>query len=140
MSSSAEAPDGAKETAKPGVATLEELRAFVETAGDTLVVLDVRNPDASVEPGDQKSLAVAPLPDPSNGVRPRALHLKYDRSTDTMPLPPPSIPKDAPIVTHCGGGGRGQLAKLYLEENGYTNVLNGAGPRETDLWAVYGDK
>jgi rhodanese-related sulfurtransferase len=139
MSSSA--PEGAeKKKVKPGVATLEELQSLVETAGDALVVVDVRNPDPVVEPGDQKSLAVASLPDPANGLRPRALHLLYDRSTGTMPLPPPSVPKDAPIITHCGGGGRGQLAKLYLEENGYTNVWNGAGPKEKDLWAVYGDK
>lgn len=39
---------------KAGVATPEELRAFVQQAGDTLRVIDVRNPDATVEPGDQK--------------------------------------------------------------------------------------
>ena len=39
-----------------------------------------------------------------------------------------------------GGGGRGQKAKDYLELNGYTNVVNGAGPKETELWKIYGDK
>ena len=127
-------------TSKPGVATLEELTRFVDDAGSDLVVIDVRNPDASVEPGDQKSLAVAELPGGVGGNRPKALHLIWDRSTKSMPLPPDTVPKDAPIITHCGGGGRGQLAKEYLESNGYTRVVNGAGPKETELWKVYGDK
>ena len=129
-------------SSKPGVATLEELTTFVEDAGSDLVVVDVRNPDASVEPGDQKSLAVAELPGGGgvDGNRPKALHLIWDRSTKSMPLPPDSVPKDAPIITHCGGGGRGQLAKEYLESNGYTRVINGAGPKETELWKLYGDK
>lgn len=125
---------------KPGVASLDELTKHVESAGDKLVVVDVRNPDAEKEPGDQKSLAVAPVPDPSNDVRPSGLHLIWDRDSNSMPLPPDSVAKDTPLITHCGGGGRGQKAKEFLEANGYTNVLNGAGPKETELWAVYGDK
>lgn len=126
---------------KPGVATLPELTEFVNDAGSKLVVIDVRNPDAEKEPGDQKSLAVAGLPSSTN--RKQALHLIWDRETSSMPLPTqsdPSITKDTPIITHCGGGGRGQKAKDFLEANGYAKVLNGAGPKETELWAVYGDK
>ena len=33
--------------------------------------------------------------------------------------------KAAPIITHCGGGGRGQKAKDYLDSQGFTNVVNG---------------
>ena len=51
-----------------------------------------------------------------------------------------SVAKDTPIITYCGGGGRGQKANDYLESKGYTNVLNGGGPKETDCWAEYGDK
>eukprot|EP00751_Fragilariopsis_kerguelensis_P004250 CAMPEP_0170812948 /NCGR_PEP_ID=MMETSP0733-20121128/36432_1 /TAXON_ID=186038 /ORGANISM="Fragilariopsis kerguelensis, Strain L26-C5" /LENGTH=135 /DNA_ID=CAMNT_0011169943 /DNA_START=883 /DNA_END=1290 /DNA_ORIENTATION=- len=132
---------------KPGIASLEELTTFVNKAGTYLVVIDVRNPDATKEPGDQKSLAVAPLPistTNSNGVegvgRSSALHLIWDREAASMPLPPATISKNAPIITHCGGGGRGQKAKDYLESKGYTNVVNGAGPKETELWKVYGEK
>merc|ERR1712087_712525 len=125
---------------RPGVASLDELTKLVESAGDNLVVVDVRNPDAEKEPGDQKSLAVAPIPDPSQDVRPSGLHLVWDRDSNAMPLPPDSVAKDTAIITHCGGGGRGQKAKDFLESNGYTNVLNGAGPKETELWAVYGEK
>lgn len=74
---------------KAGVSSPEELKTFVQEAGDSLLVIDVRNPDASVEPGDQKSLAVAALP--SETVRPQAKHLIWDRNTDDMPLP--DVPK-----------------------------------------------
>ena len=72
----------AANTRKAGVAPPEEIKDFVAKAGSKLVVVDVRNPDASVEPGDQKSLAVAPLP--SDTTRPQAVHLIYDRNTDTI--------------------------------------------------------
>lgn len=121
---------------KAGVSSPEELKAFVANAGDKLLVVDVRNPDESVEPGDKKSLAVAALPSASN--RPQAKHLIWDRNADSMPLP--DVPKDTPIITHCGGGGRGQKAKDFLEKNGFTEVLNGGGPKESDCWAEYGDK
>ena len=126
----------AEEPRKAGVASPPELRAFVEEAGDSLLVIDVRNPDASVEPGDQKSLAVAALPSDSH--RPRARHLIWDRSANSMPLP--EVSKDTPIITHCGGGGRGQKAKDFLVKNGFTKVLNGGGPKETDCWKEFGDK
>jgi len=41
-------------TKKPGIASLEELTKFVNDAGTNLIVIDVRNPDSSKEPGDQK--------------------------------------------------------------------------------------
>ena len=121
---------------KEGVSSPEELKQFVEEAGERLLVVDVRNPDADVEPGDQKSLAVAALPSETN--RPQAVSLIYDRESKSMPLP--DAEKDAPIITHCGGGGRGQLAKDFLMANGFTNVLNGGGPKETDCWNEFGDK
>ena len=122
---------------KAGVASPEELKEFVEQAGDSLLVVDVRNPDASVEPGDQKSLAVAGLP--SDTFRPLAKHWIWDRTADAMEFDD-SLPKDTPIITHCGGGGRGQKAKDFLEKQGFTNVLNGGGPKETECWNVFGNK
>lgn len=121
---------------KAGVSSPEELKAFVAEAGDRLLVVDVRNPDAYMEPGDQKSLAVAALP--SESFRPKAVSLIWDREKDSMPVP--DAPKDTPIITHCGGGGRGQKAKDFLMANGFTKVLNGGGPKETDCWAEFGDK
>ena len=122
-------------TRKAGVSSPEELRSFVESAGEKLLVVDARNADESVEPGDQKSLAVAPLP--SADVRPKAANLVWDRESKSMPLP--DVDKDTFIITHCGGGGRGQKAKDYLLENGFTNVMNGGGPKETDCWNEFGE-
>jgi rhodanese-related sulfurtransferase len=124
---------------KGGIAEPEELRAFVEQAGTKLLVVDLRNPNPEQEPGDQKSLAVAPLPSSEDGIRPQAVHLMWDRESNSMPLPS-SVDLDTPIITHCGGGGRGQQAKEFLLSKGFTNVLNGGGPKETDCWAEFGSK
>jgi rhodanese-related sulfurtransferase len=124
---------------KGGVSEPEELRAFVQQAGTKLLVVDVRNPNPEQEPGDQKSLAVAPLPSSNDGIRPQAVHLMWDRATQSMPLPA-TDDLDTPIITHCGGGGRGQLAKDFLMSKGFTKVLNGGGPKETDCWAEFGTK
>lgn len=124
---------------KAGVSSPEELRTLVANAGGNLLVVDVRNPDASVEPGDAKSLVVAGFPDSSKQYRPQAVSLVWDRNSNDMPLPEDTA-KDTAIITHCGGGGRGQKAKDFLEKNGYTNVLNGGGPKETECWAEFGDK
>ena len=123
------------EPRKAGVASPSELKEFVSSAGSKLLVIDVRHPDASIEPGDVKSLAVAGFP--SDTYRPQAINLPWSRETKSMELPK-DVSLDAPIITHCGGGGRGQSAKEYLEKNGYTNVLNGGGPKETECWAEFG--
>ena len=123
------------EPRKPGVATAEELKAFVEAAGDKLLVVDVRNAN---DPYDEKSVEKTPVP--SEGVRPHGINLIWDNNTESMPLPPPTTDLNTPIITHCGAGGRGQKAKEYLLAKGYTNVINGGGPKETDLWEIYGNK
>merc|ERR1712087_89069 len=107
-----------------------------EKAGDKILVVDARNADAEKEPGDQKSLAVAPLPS-GDAVRPKAVNLIWDRDTNSMALP--EVDKDTYIITHCGGGGRGQKAKDFLIENGFENVVNGGGPKETDCWNEFGE-
>jgi rhodanese-related sulfurtransferase len=117
-----------------GVASAEDLEAFAAEAGDRLLVVDVRSPAADGE--DVKSTARTALP--SETYRPKAINLVWDRTTDQMPLP--SVPKDTPIITHCGAGSRGQMAKEFLEKNGFVKVINGGGPKETDCWAVYGEK
>lgn len=125
-----------KMTRRPGVATPEDIRSFVDKAGDALLVIDLRNPDATMEPEDQPSLAVAPLP--SETYRPRATHFVWDREKNDMPLP--DVPKDTPIITHCGAGGRGQMAKELLEKHGFRNVINGGGPKVPECWAEFGNK
>ena len=121
---------------KSGMASPAELQAFIAAAGDRLVIADVRNPNFDVEPGDAKSIGLSPLPTPET--RPLARLLTFDRNTNTMPLP--DADKDAYIITHCGAGGRGSEAKKYLEQHGFKNVICGGGPKEKELWALYGDK
>lgn len=130
---------------KPGVSEPAELAAFVAAAGENLVVLDVRNKDFSVEAGDAVSNEKAPIGD---GKRARAVNCVYDRAASAMDLA--AIPsawieaaggkESVPVITHCGGGGRGQKAKDFLLANGFKNVLNGGGPEDAECWATFGDK
>ena len=114
---------------KEGVATPNELKIFVKSAGSRLLIIDVREPDAST----------TGFPNKSTNFRNMAINIPWNRETVSMELPT-GIDYDTPIITHCGGGGRGQKAKEYLIRNGYTNVLNGGGPKETECWAEYGLK
>ena len=132
---------------KPGVMEPADLQAFVDAAGEKLIVVDVRNPDFAVEPGDGKSNDKAPLA--ACGVaRTRAVNVFYDRTSSSMDLS--KIPSEwieagggkatVPVITHCGGGGRGQKAKDFLEANGFGNVANGGGPEDDECWACFGSK
>lgn len=100
----------APEPRKAGVSSPTELKNFVSAAGDKLLVVDVRHPDANVEPGDAKSLKVAGFPDKEKNYRPNAVNLPWSRETNGMELP--EVDKDTYIITHCGGGGRGQKVCL----------------------------
>jgi rhodanese-related sulfurtransferase len=125
-----------------GVANPEELQKFVEQAGDRLVVVDLRNPDAEIEPLDQATFQVGPLPNKDETIRPNAINLIWDRTKASMDIPSSLLEdKTTPIITHCGAGGRGTMAKEYLEQQyGFTNVINGGGPKDLDNWKVFGEK
>ena len=134
---------------KAGVATDSEISAFfLNNKAKDIIVVDARNPDFEVEKGDAKygadsgHKAIAGLVE---GARPRALNLPYNRESKSLPLEPLEAllkaekkGKDAPIITHCGGGGRGQKAKEFLEQQGFSNVINGGGPKETGHWIKFG--
>ena len=126
---------------KPGVMEPDALQKFVADAGDSLIVVDVRNPDFSVEPGDGKSNEKAPPTACGSDARPRAVNAAFDRGSNSLDLSKiPTADKSTPIITHCGGGGRGQKAKDYLTAQGFTNVANGGGPEDDECWAVFGAK
>jgi len=131
---------------KKGVAAPSELADFVSSAGPYLVVVDARNPDFTVEPGDGESSKKAPLAQSTDdtGYRPNSYNLIYDRMTDSMDLSklPDSVTtnKQTPIITHCGGGGRGQKAKDFLIANGFENVMNGGGPEDPECWTEFGER
>jgi len=45
--------------------------------------------------------------------------------------------KSAPIITHCGSGGRGGKAARLLRHLGYENAFNGGGPKRiAEAWAL----
>lgn len=134
---------------KPGVASDEEFDAFLAAAaGRDIVVVDARNPDFSVEADDAKfgaDGASAPISQCGTASRPNALNIPFER--EAKRLQPRGVEaleaktggdKTTPIVTHCGGGGRGQKAKEALEGMGYTRVINGGGPAVNELWAKFG--
>ena len=79
---------------KPGVATIDAVRA--QAMKDGLVVVDVRNPDPSVE--FEGTAAGAPLPD---GNRPAAVNAVWNREEATLDMTAlDGVAKDAPIITH----------------------------------------
>ena len=143
---------------KTGVATDLEIQSFVKKNQGKIVVVDARNKDFELEPGDKKQAQnIAGNPplihddeyytqhQPLD--RPNAINLPYDRKKKSMQLDSINffdgssmltMGKDTPIITHCGGGGRGQKAKDFLEANGFTNVINGGGPSEVEHWEFFG--
>jgi len=128
---------------KPGVSEPADIRAFVQQQDQqqqdqVVVIVDVRESFEATENG--------PLPTAHNGgsLRPNAIHLPWDRTTGTMPLPSSlssssNVSLDTPIITHCGGGGRGQKACDFLKQHGYTNVINGGGPEDAECWKEFGE-
>jgi rhodanese-related sulfurtransferase len=112
---------------------------------EQIVVVDARNPDFSVEPDDEMyggPTGTAPISDCGTAKRPNAVNAAFDRVAKALPLALVETKtkgdKTTPIVTHCGGGGRGQKAKEYLTAQGYTNVINGGGPAVKELWDKFG--
>ena len=150
--------DSPLEPRKAGVASDDEMQTFVDKFKDSAIVVDARNKDFSVEVGDEKhSSNIAGNPPliheddyyskHSPVDRPRAINLPYNRDTQSLNLDSFVFfdgtsmleqGKDTPIITHCGGGGRGQKAKDFLEANGFTNVINGGGPSVKEHWELFG--
>ena len=143
---------------KAGVATDDEMKTFMDKHKGHIIVVDARNKNFSIEQGDEKyAQNIAGNPplihddeyyaqhNPAD--RPHAINLPYDRVTKSLDVDSFQFfdgtsmlenDKDTPIITHCGGGGRGQKAKVYLESQGFTNVINGGGPSVKEHWALFG--
>jgi len=84
--------------------TASELKKRLQ-AGETPVIIDVRetweNEEASI-PGNQ-NIPLGSLP---------------DKLADLEDL------KDQEIIVHCKGGGRSSKAKMFLTQQGFSNVRN----------------
>ena len=131
---------------KPGVCSDDEFDAFLAAnMREAIVVVDARNPDFGVEADDEQfggPDGSAPIADCGTTKRPNAVNAAFDRVAKALPIELVEAKTKGdlatPIVTHCGGGGRGQKAKEFLEANGYTNVVNGGGPAVKELWDKFG--
>ena len=147
MASSSSSSSSGEEKRKAGDASNEEMRAFLARhAGEKVTVVDARNPDFSKESGDEQfGVPGKQIPIDNCGTRgrPNAINLPFSREKKQVSGFDGSAlrdaEKDAPIITHCGGGGRGQKSKEWLEKKGFTNVINGGGPQVTELWEMFGD-
>jgi rhodanese-related sulfurtransferase len=133
---------------KPGVASNAEMRHFLEQNQDVskIVIVDARNPDFSVEPSDALYGSLRgefPIADCGTEKRPNALNVPFERTKKRLSGANAedilrTLEKDRAIITHCGGGGRGQKSKEWLEKEGFTNVVNGGGPQVKELWEMFG--
>lgn len=145
-SSSDEEEEEEEAKRKPGVASNAEMRHFLEQNQDVskIVIVDARNPDFSVEPSDALYGSVRgefPIADCGTEKRPNARNVPFDRTkkrssgaNNAEDILRTLEKERAIITTHCGGGGRGQKSKEWLEkEEGFTNVVNGGGPRVKEL-------
>ena len=138
------------EARKPGVASNAEMRDFLERNQDAskkITIVDARNPDFSVEPSDElcgsANNGTFPIADCGTEKRPNALNAPFDRTKKALSGSNvedilQTFEKDRAIITHCGGGGRGQKSKEWLEKEGFTNVVNGGGPQVSELWDMFG--
>ncbi|CAL6324425.1 unnamed protein product [Bathycoccus prasinos] len=121
-----------EEARKPGVASNAEMHA--------------RNPDFQIEPSDElygsANNGKFPIADCGTEKRPNAINVPFDRTKKALSGSNVDIlhtfEKDRAIITHCGGGGRGQKSKEWLEKEGFTNVINGGRPQVTELWDMFG--
>lgn len=90
-------------------------------SGAKPVLLDVREPMelemAAVKPGAGYTLLTIPMND--------------------VPQRLSEIPADQPVACLCHHGGRSQRVASFLEQSGYTQVVNIAGG--IDAWAVERD-
>ena len=130
---------------KPGVASDDEFeRFFSANQGKTVVVLDARNSDFSVEPSDEQfggPQGSAPIADCGTSARPNAVNCAFDRSANALRdlqvlEAKTGGNKSTPIITHCGSGGRGGKAAEHLCDAGF-EAYNGGGPAHIAAARVY---
>ena len=84
--------------------TVADVRAR-QAAGEKLTILDVRNPDEREEASIEGTLFI-PLP------------VLEDRFAELNEY------KDQELIIHCRSGKRSASACMYLELQGFTNVVN----------------
>ena len=103
------------------------------------IILDVRDP-AEVEagkggpPGKIDGSINVPLN--IDGVKQSERPTTQDEFLDNIKKAIDALPKDRPIITHCGSGGRGGKAAEHLCDAGF-EAYNGGGPAHIASARVY---
>ena len=112
------------ELEKQPVAEAETLKGL----GDAVFVLDVRDADEMSVGGEQLSKSTNVPLNKAKGVNKTLDEFKADLEKAGVWATLEQRGRDAPIITHCGAGGRGGKACDALTKLGFTNVHNGGGP------------
>ena len=120
------ASDFVSMSARPGAVVDADVLADLK---DPLVI-DVRDP-SEVEAGKGGPPAKIPgsvnVPLNIDGVKQSERPTTQDEFLDNIKKAIDALPKDRPIITHCGSGGRGGKAAQHLRDAGY-DAYNGGGP------------
>lgn len=102
------------------IATDDELRALINP-----LVIDARKPsEIAANDGGVRYDGSVNVPWFDDGATEAPTLDEYKAKLEAAGCLPAE--KDAPIITHCGGGGRGQKSADFIKALGYTNVHNGA--------------
>jgi len=109
----------------PEIASPEEVKGQWSMFSQPLV-LDVRDLDERLDENNPIVKGSVNVPLNMDGAKQseRATTLEEFRTKLEQAAVLPKD-KDKAIITHCGSGGRGAKAMDFLEEMGYTNVING---------------
>ena len=120
------ASDFVSMSARPGAVADAEVLADLK---DPLMI-DVRDP-AEVEAGKGGPPSSSPgavnVPLNMDGVKQSERPTTQDEFLANIKKAIDALPKDRPIITHCGSGGRGGKAAQHLRDAGY-DAYNGGGP------------
>ena len=94
------------------------------------VILDVRDPDeVAAGKGGPPAAVPGAVPVPLNvdGVKQSERPTTQEEFLAAVAAAGLALPRDRPVVTHCGSGGRGGKAAGLLRDAGY-DAYNGGGP------------
>ena len=129
------ASDFVSMSARPGAVADAEVLADLKNP----VILDVRDP-AEVEAGKGGPPAKIPgavnVPLNMDGVKQSERPTTQEEFLKKINEVVVALPKDRPIITHCGSGGRGGKAAEHLCDAGF-EAYNGGGPAHIASARVY---
>ena len=129
------ASDFVSRSARPGAVADAEVLADLKNP----VILDVRDPE-EVEAGKGGPPATIPgsvnVPLNMDGAKQSERPTTQEEFLKKINEVVVALPKDRPIITHCGSGGRGGKAAEHLCDAGF-EAYNGGGPAHIAAARVY---